>query len=60
MCVLSDYFVVFNKSVQVDPRGITPFLPYIICSELDRILSNGNADFVSLSTHLPTNYPTFL
>jgi hypothetical protein len=52
MCAPADCFVVFDKAVQVDPHGITPFLPYIIRSDLARILSGGNDDFVSLSNPL--------
>ena len=38
--VPADFFVDFNPCVQIDARGITPFLPYIIRSDLIRLLGD--------------------
>ncbi|KAF9786618.1 hypothetical protein BJ322DRAFT_1106748 [Thelephora terrestris] len=36
----TNQFVVFNPCLQLDPRGITPFLPYIIRGDLVSLLDN--------------------
>jgi hypothetical protein len=35
-------FVVFNPCLQLDAKGITPFLPYVIHGDLVGILNTGN------------------
>lgn len=53
MCSPTDIFAVFNGAFQIDPHGITPFIPYIIRSDLGRILSDTDNDLVSPSSSSP-------
>jgi len=40
----TDFFIVFNGAFRVDPQGISPFIPYIIRSDLGRILGDAYND----------------
>ena len=47
----TNYFVVFNPCLQLDPRGITPFLPYVIHGDLVSLLDDDdNVPFTSEGT----------
>lgn len=56
----TEYFVVFNACLQLDPKGITPFLPYVIRGDLVGLLDINKdspftaEDVVSLLNYLAT------
>ena len=62
----TDCFAVFNTYLNLDARGITPFLPSIIRGDLVRLLVNDDdtsptpQDSVSLSKALTNQLSTFL